>query len=140
MTRAGIEQIFNELVDSWNRGDASSFAQLFTPEAFYVDFSGTLSIGRAAIERAHAFLFAGPLQGSRLEYEQEKQTRWVAPNVAIVVARGRSRLPGTEAGPDRESINTSVLVQDNGRWLIAAFQNGRVLSAVTSAASAGERP
>ncbi|WP_113700759.1 SgcJ/EcaC family oxidoreductase [Nonomuraea lactucae] len=51
---------------AWNDGDAAAYAAQFTPDASYVAFNGDVVHGRAEIEKAHRFLFEGPLRGSRL--------------------------------------------------------------------------
>jgi hypothetical protein len=47
--------------------------------------------------------------------------------VALVFGGGGSRGAGQAAAPpDRQSVNTIVLVKRDGAWRIRAFQNNRV--------------
>jgi uncharacterized protein (TIGR02246 family) len=122
-----IQHLFSKLAERWNEGNAEAFAGLFAEDADYIDFTGTYSHGRQAIERLHHQLFQGPLKGSRLMYEGALNIRSVQPDVAIVVARGAAEPPaGSPVTPDRYSINTSVLIKRAGQWIITAFQNNRV--------------
>jgi uncharacterized protein (TIGR02246 family) len=62
-----VEDALTRLAATWNDGDATAYADLFTPDATYVVFDGTVVRGRAAIEDGHRALFAGPLRGFRME-------------------------------------------------------------------------
>jgi uncharacterized protein (TIGR02246 family) len=85
--------------------------------------------GREAIESSHRALFEGPLKGSQLtgQLGAAAKVRFVRPDVAVVVVGGGSSVSGadtTDAG--RESTVSFVLVEEDGEWLITAFQNTRV--------------
>lgn len=133
-----ITAILREVVETWNRGDGSAYGALFTEDADYIDVTGTHTIGAAAIGSLHQFLFDGPLKGSQLEYSAGSQQegtggaaapaiRFLAPDVALVIGGGASRLAGqSEAAEDRTSINMAVLIKRAGVWRIRAFQNNRV--------------
>ena len=123
-----IRDMFAQLVECWNRGDGLAFGELFTEDADYIDVTGNHSQGRQAIAQLHEFLFKGPLKGSKLEGGSTgAKIRFLSPGVAIVIAGGTSRLEGQEQPPpERQSINTSVVVKRDGKWLITGFQNSRV--------------
>jgi uncharacterized protein (TIGR02246 family) len=57
----------------------------------------------------------------------ERSIRFIRPDVALIhTAGGGVQLAGTaELTPDRESVVSLVLVEDDGSWRIAAFQNTR---------------
>lgn len=125
---AAITAVMREIVATWNRGDGSAYGALFTEDADYIDVTGTHTVGGAAIGSLHQLLFDGPLKGSQLEYGPAAPgVRFLAPDVALVIGGGASRLAGqTDAPADRTSINTTVLVKRDGRWYVRAFQNNRV--------------
>jgi len=126
---AAIQTVFDRLKDAWDCGDGAAYGALFTADADYIDVTGTRTQGGAAIGHTHQFLFDGPLQGSRLGATGNiaDAVQFLAPDVALVIGGGASRLAGqAEAPPDRQSVNTTVLVKRDGAWRIRAFQNNRV--------------
>jgi uncharacterized protein (TIGR02246 family) len=126
---AAIQAVFDQLTGAWNRGDGAAYGALFTPDADYIDVTGTHTRGGDAIGRAHQFLFDGPLKGSTLDGVEAvaERVQFLAPGVALVIGGGASRLAGQAAAPaDRQSINTTVLVMRDGAWRVRAFQNNRV--------------
>jgi uncharacterized protein (TIGR02246 family) len=121
-----VEDALTRLAVAWNDGDATAYADLFTPDATYVVFDGTVVRGRAAIEEGHRALFAGPLRGFRMEPPGAVPVRYLGPDVAHVLAAGGTRPPGQEQlPPDRASVVSFVLVRGEDDWRIAAFQNTR---------------
>lgn len=126
---AAIQAVFDRLTAAWNRGDGAAYGALFTPDADYIDVTGTHTQGGPAIGHMHQFLFDGPLKGSMLDAvgAVADRVRFLAPDVALVVGGGASRLAGQADAPaDRQSVNTTVLVKRDGAWHIRAFQNNRV--------------
>jgi uncharacterized protein (TIGR02246 family) len=122
-----VEDALTRLAVAWNDGDATAYADLFTPDATYVIFDGTVVRGRTAIEEGHRALFAGPLRGFRMEPpEATVPVRYLGADVAHVLAVGGTRPPGQEEMPaERTSVVSFVLVRDADDWKIAAFQNTR---------------
>jgi uncharacterized protein (TIGR02246 family) len=121
--------VLAEVLAAWNRADGAAYGKLFTDNADYIDITGTHTIGGDAIGRMHQFLFDGPLKGSQLDGSGWAQAdiQFLAPTVALVIGGGASRLAGQRQGlSDRTSINTAVLVKQDGQWRIRAFQNNRV--------------
>jgi uncharacterized protein (TIGR02246 family) len=128
---AAIHAVLDALAGAWNRGDGAAFGACFTPDADYIDVTGTHTVGGPAIGRLHQFLFDGPLRGSRLEESGTTiaaTVDFLAPDVALVIRGGATRLQGQATAPDdRQSINTTVLVKRAAAWQIRAFQNNRIL-------------
>lgn len=133
--RAAVLGLGRALRDAWNRGDAAGYAALFTADADYVTFNGEHASGRQAIEDSHRWLFAGPLAGSLMgpvdgsgedTEPPPRSLRFVRPDVAVMVTTGGVTLAGrTHPGAGRESVQTTVLVKDGGRWRVATFHNTR---------------
>lgn len=95
--------------------------------ASYVAFTGDVMRGRSAIEEVHRRLFEGPLRGSRMTWSpDDRDVRMVHPGVAVVVSTGGVwPAEAAELTSDRVSVQTSVLVEEDGGWRVAAFQNTR---------------
>jgi uncharacterized protein (TIGR02246 family) len=125
-----VEDTLARLAAAWNDGDATAYAGLFTPDATYVIFDGTVVRGRAAIEEGHRALFAGPLRGFRMDPPTAAvPVRYLTPDTAHVLVTGGTRPPGQEEVPaDRASVVSFVLVRDEDDWRIAAFQNTRAVA------------
>jgi uncharacterized protein (TIGR02246 family) len=121
-----VEDTLTRLAVAWNDGDATAYADLFTADATYVIFDGTVVRGRTAIEDGHRALFAGPLRGFTMEPPSAAPIRYLGADVAHVLAAGGTRPPGQEEMPaDRASVVSFVLVREVDDWKIAAFQNTR---------------
>jgi uncharacterized protein (TIGR02246 family) len=121
-----IQALHERVLDGWNQGSGSAFAEPFTDGARFIGFDGTVFQGRQEIADAHQELFDRWLSGSRL-VEERTQIRFAGPDVAIVqavggrIARGKS-----EPSPQRDSIQTLVAVRDGGTWSFVSFQNTRI--------------
>ncbi|MGW5717399.1 SgcJ/EcaC family oxidoreductase [Amycolatopsis sp. NPDC003865] len=124
-----VRAVLGRLTEAWNAGDATAYGRLFTEDADYVTFFGLNFPGREAIESSHRALFEGPLKGSKLtgRLGATAKVRFVRPDVAVVVAGGGSSLTGADTADEgRDSTVSFVLVEEEGQWLITAFQNTRV--------------
>lgn len=124
-----VRAVLGRLTEAWNDGDATAYGRLFTEDADYVTFFGLNFPGREAIESSHRALFEGPLKGSKLtgQLGAAAKVRFVRPDVAVVVAGGGSSVTGADTTDEgRESTVSFVLVEEDGEWLITAFQNTRV--------------
>lgn len=121
-----IEALFERLKQAWNKGDAGLYGSCFTDEADYVTFQGEHLQGRGAIADVHKALWQGVLKGSKLVGEI-KDVRILSEDAAIFHGLGAVKLRWQKAAPKkRDSINTNMLVKQNGEWKIAAFQNSRI--------------
>lgn len=125
-----LQNVLAGLAHAWNAGDAHAYSEQFTSNASYVAYDGRLLQGRKAIEEVHQFLFAGPLQGSRMVSEGGDggtidSTPLLGPDIAVVVSTGGIRLAGQSELGIRDSVQTLVLTREDDRWLVAAFQNTR---------------
>jgi uncharacterized protein (TIGR02246 family) len=124
-----VRAVLGRLTEAWNSADAAAYGRLFTEDADYVTFFGLNFPGREAIESSHRALFEGPLKGSKLtgQLGASAKVRFVRPDVAVVVVGGGSSLTGADTADEgRDSTVGFVLVQQDGEWLITAFQNTRV--------------
>ena len=128
--RSPVDAVLAALATAWDGGDATAYGQLFTPDATYVVFDGTVLRGRPEIEDVHRWLFEGPLKGSRLSGmtpQPPLPVRFLRPGVAHVVVSGAvTANEEPQPGPDRASVASFVLLDTDEGWRIAAFQNTRV--------------
>jgi uncharacterized protein (TIGR02246 family) len=113
--------------DAWNRTDAKAFAARFQEEGSLTDVLGTVSRGRAEIERRQAELFTAYFKGSLLTLKVRK-IRFLKPDVAIVEID--SEVSGFHKAPpavyvDAEKVIRTrllqVMVKSGSDWTIASF-------------------
>jgi uncharacterized protein (TIGR02246 family) len=130
--RIAIRSLMQQLMDRWAAGDAEGYAQLFTKDAPYVAFDGTVQNGQAGIMAAHRPLFEKWLKNSRL-IGDISEIRFLTPDVALVLTQGNTIPAGQETpSSSRESIQTLVAVKQKGEWRFASFHNTRVRPISTS--------
>lgn len=108
---------------AYNARDASALAAMWTEEGEYINEDGEVLIGRAAIERHFADLFAsGP--GAKLEVKTES-IRFVSPDLAIESGVARA-IP--EHGHPTTAGYTATQVKQDGHWLLASVRDVRRLA------------
>jgi uncharacterized protein (TIGR02246 family) len=123
---AAVCELYQQLMDGWNRGSGDAFAAVFTEGGDLVAFDGTHFKGRKEIAPFHQQLFDKWMKGSRL-VGQVEHVRFLSPDVALLHAVGGTVMRDkTEPSPERDSIQTLVTTRQNGEWRLAAFQNTRV--------------
>lgn len=121
-----VRGLYQRLMDGWNRGSATAFAEPMMEDVDFVPFDGVQLKGRDAIVRFHGPLFETHLAGTRLTGEVTS-VRFLSPTVALMHARGGTLMRGqSKASPARDSIQTMVAVKGESDWRLAAFQNTRV--------------
>ena len=118
---AAVKAVLDDLVAAWGRNDAEAYGALFTEDASYVSFVGTVYRGRRDIVESHRALFAKLLKGTKLA-DEVVDIRFHGPDAAVVNGRG-----DTYKGkrPHRLSkVQTYTLIRGtDGQWRVAAFQN-----------------
>ena len=118
---AGIRALYAALLESW--GDARAYTDHFTPDADYIVSSGVVERGREEMIAGHEQIFTTWARGTRLTGEIGS-IRFIAPDVAFVIARGTMLLPGeTEADPADLTIYSLVAVREGSGWRFAGYQN-----------------
>ena len=116
------------MIDAWDRGDASKFAEAFTKTADFVAFEGTHLVGHDAIVAFHQPLFDTILKGSRLTGEV-KFVRVLEPDWAVIHAWASTILPGTDVTSDsRNSMQLFVARKGIDGWRVVAMLNARQLT------------
>ncbi|MDB5036195.1 MAG: hypothetical protein JWQ98_3436 [Chlorobi bacterium] len=124
---AAIRELFTRMNDAWHQGDADAFSSIFTEDCDYVTFNGMHLKGRAETVEVHrgmfnSFMFRGArLEGSMTQLRFLNDTTAIVHTVGALLLRWQKKVPES-----RRSINTTVLVKQDGRWLITAFHNCRI--------------
>jgi uncharacterized protein (TIGR02246 family) len=113
------------LLAAWGRGDGQAYGALFTDDAEYVAFDGSITKGRRAIADWHQQLFDSWLKGTRL-VGQIDSLRFLGADAAVIVASGATLMPGKDR-PVRPSVQTLVAAKRDGEWRFVSFQNTRIV-------------
>ena len=131
---AEVERVVAAFAGAWNRHDMEAFAELFAPDAEFVNVVGMWWKGRAEIKAAHEFTHSTMFRSSRLTI-LETSVRFLAPELAI--ARSRWLLenhvgPDGEPLPARHGVLVNLLARQGGRWSIIDAQNTDIIEGVVS--------
>ncbi|TCO59668.1 SgcJ/EcaC family oxidoreductase [Actinocrispum wychmicini] len=129
--REELRQLLQKQNDAWARNDGHALAAVFTENGVHVAFDGTLSNGRAQIDRNFTLWFDKYMKGTRLSPDPVApltNVRFVGPGVAVMIVGDNCVLwPGeTACHPEALSRQTYVAVRENGRWKLSSFQNTRI--------------
>jgi uncharacterized protein (TIGR02246 family) len=117
-----VLSVIHAVYDAWAAGDAEAFAELYTDDATVVQ-PGIHKKNNDDIRTTMAAGFAGPLKGSRV-LDEPQSVRFLGSDAAIVISEGGVVMAGqTEVPADRVVRATWVLTKQDGRWLVAAYQN-----------------
>lgn len=122
---AEVTQVVHTFAECWNRHDMNAFAELFAPEAEFVNVVGLWWKGREEIKKAHELTHATIFRNSRLMLA-DVSVRFPHENIAI--ARSRWVLEGHVSPegaplPARHGILLNILYRNLAGWLIIDSQN-----------------
>ena len=117
-----IHDILQQLETAWNASDSKGWAPHFAEDATFIHIYGGQLDGRAAIEAQHRVIFDTIYKGSRATFTV-RSIRMLRPDVAIVWTRG---LVVTAQGNEVDTRPTMIVVKEQGKWQIVAFQNTRI--------------
>lgn len=111
---AAIRKSDDSYIAAYNKQDAKTVAELWSPEAVYVDpDTGEEAAGREAIQKEFEETFANEKDG-KLELNV-KAIKFLSPNVAVETGTARIIRPKEE--PD-ESTYSALFVKREGKWLL----------------------
>jgi uncharacterized protein (TIGR02246 family) len=118
-----IIQLYQQLLESWNRRDAEAFASVFETQAHVVGFDGSPMNGRAEIESTTRQIFSDHITAAYIG--KVRGVRFLVPEVAVLRAVVGMVPPGqSDINPAVNAIQMLVAVrQPDGQWRIALFQN-----------------
>src|SRR5271169_2444909 len=128
--KSQIAKLIDILSESWNRHDMATYAAQFTEDADFVNVIGMHWRGRPEIEARHADVHRTMFRNSTLR-TLDYSLRLLTPG--IVLAHIRWEMSGHQFPPEahypeiRHGVITGVLVEQGGRWRIAAFHNTDII-------------
>lgn len=134
---AAIQDIVKQLEIAWNNYDSLSTAALFAEDATFIQIYGGQLDGRGAIEASHRVIFDTIYKESHASFMLRK-IRFLRPDVAVVLTRAHVSFKEGDEAREIETRPTLVVVKEQGKWQIAAFQNTKI-SPLPAAAQAAAR-
>ncbi len=139
MTTEGrdIQAVIQQLETAWNASDSTGFAAPFAKDATFIQIFGGQLDGRAAIEGSHRAIFDTIYKGSKAAFTL-RSIRFVRPDVAIAFTRAHLKFHDGAEAREIEARPTMILVREQAKWQIVAFQNTRI-SEMPAAAQAASR-
>ena len=132
-----IQGILQRLETAWNRYDSISFAAAFAEDANFIHIFGGQLDGRTAIEAAHRNIFETIYKGSHASFTL-RSIRFLRPDVAVVFACCHVKFKEGNEAREIETRPTLIVVKEQDKWEIVAFQNTKI-SEVPAAAQAAAR-
>ncbi len=122
------ETVIARLQDAWNAGDGAGFAAPFAPDADFVNVRGDMHTGRDAIAAGHQQIFDTIYAGSTARYTVRK-ARELDDGVILAQIDAKLNVPSGPLAGELVGLASLVLVQDVGKYRIAAFHNTLVATA-----------
>ncbi|WP_434445334.1 SgcJ/EcaC family oxidoreductase [Lentzea sp. E54] len=126
VTELGASQMHElptKMIETWATNDGAAFSDLFTEDATLILPNDIFLQGRDGIRGFMTQAFAGPYQGTRV-FGEPLDARYLGEDAGVIVTQGGVLAPGdTAVAPERAIRATWVLARQDGRWLIAAYQN-----------------
>ncbi|MBF6100209.1 SgcJ/EcaC family oxidoreductase [Nocardia cyriacigeorgica] len=139
-TLTGVCATMSALTRAWDANDAEAYGALFTADATYTTWVGTVYAGRADIVNSHRALFDGPLAGTRLE-DRYLSLRVLTDDVAVLLTRGDTYDDEPPESPSK--VQSYTMVREGDTWRVAAFHNtqrGKVMERIQFLWYPGTRP
>lgn len=116
--------------EAWNQRDPDAIAELFDPDAEFVNVTGLWWHNREAIRRAHAYGLARIFGESTLSAHAIR-VKYLAPAIAVVHARmrltGQSPIGSVSRPGARATVFSFVVHETAEGWRCASAQNTDVV-------------
>lgn len=125
-----IENIVNDEVSAWNKGDAINYSKHFAEDGTFTNILGMFFTGHQAFVERHDDIFKGKFKDTRLEMKIVA-LKFVRPDVVIVECLTwtsgflNGPLPGTVLD-DKGRLCTrllQVIAKTEGEWKIVTYHN-----------------
>jgi uncharacterized protein (TIGR02246 family) len=124
--QAAFDRLLALQEDAWARHDGAAFAATFTSDGDVVTFNGDHLRTREGIAEGLQYYFDNFIKDTRLQRMNE-HVRYITPDLVTIVRTSCQLAKGeAECREGSLSVNTNVLVKQNGEWLQTSFQNTRV--------------
>lgn len=117
-----VRDLYDTLIDAWNRRDAQGFAACFTDDGHTVGFDGSTLDGLSEIEQSLRAIFVDHPTASYVTKVREVSFPSTGTGLLRVVV-GMVPAGENDLNPAVNAIQSMVAVQQDGSWRIALLQN-----------------
>ncbi|NUT93509.1 MAG: SgcJ/EcaC family oxidoreductase [Saccharothrix sp.] len=125
-TGVELKAVIDGIAEAWADNNPDGFADLYTADATMVLSGDRFFRGREVIRKVAVEQFKTAHKGTTL-LQNIVDSKLLSEDAAVVVTEGGVLAPGqSEPSPERALRATWVLAREDGKWLIAAYQNGRL--------------
>ena len=114
-----VRGLFQRMREGWP--DPARYAAGLAPDADQIAVDGSLSRGRAQIERAHAGALSGWAGGSALTGRIDR-LQFLGPDVALLTAYGDITFSASSGAPGQRTIETVTAQRVRGGWTLVGCQ------------------
>jgi uncharacterized protein (TIGR02246 family) len=116
-----VDELYRQLIDGWNANDARAMTELLAEDALVIGFDGSQMVGRDEAESELAQIFADHRTATYVTKVRSVQP--LGGDAALLYAVAGMVPPGgDEIMPERNSVQTMVAVEEDGRWRVKLFQ------------------
>jgi uncharacterized protein (TIGR02246 family) len=123
-----IRALHRKMVEAWNSGDSSAFAESFAEDADLLVWDGTHLKGRKEISSLAHQIFGTELRGARMEGEV-KFLHFLGANLAVIYATKNITLSGKkEVVQSRNSLELIIVTKEGSEWRCRELLNARRLT------------
>lgn len=120
--KVAIASLTQKVIAAWAYHDADAFAEVFTEDAT-MTLAGLYKKGREEIRAYMAEAFEGKYKGTQVT-GKPVDLRPLGRDAAILLSQGGVLEPGESEVSDRGAVRAAwVVVKQDGKWLLAAYQN-----------------
>ena len=114
--------LYDKLIQAWNKRNARDFALLFASNGSIVGYDGSQVDGQLAVGAHISEIFSHHQTAAYVTIVRE--VRPVSSDVVLLRANAGMVPPGKdELNPDRNAVQSMVAVRKGAKWEIALFQN-----------------
>lgn len=119
---SATRDLYDRLIDAWNKRNARDYALLFASNGSIVGFDGSQVNGQTEVGGHVSEIFSHHQTASYVTIVRDVRT--IASDVALLRANAGMVPPGKDdINPEMNAVQSMVAARKGGKWEIALFQN-----------------
>lgn len=119
---SATRDLYDRLIDAWNKRNARDYALLFASNGSIVGFDGSQVNGQTEVGGHVSEIFSHHQTASYVTIVRDVRT--IASDVTLLRANAGMVPPGKDdINPEMNAVQSMVAARKGGKWEIALFQN-----------------